>query len=31
MAVIAAENLLAGIRGEIPKHLVNPEALANRR
>ena len=31
MAVMAAENLLAGIRGEIPKHLVNPEALANRR
>ena len=31
MAVMAAENLLSGIRGEIPKHLVNPEALANRR
>jgi len=31
MAVMAAENLLTGIRGEAPKHLVNPEVLKNRR
>jgi len=30
MAVMAAENLLTGIRGEAPKHLVNPEVLKNR-
>ncbi len=27
MAIMAAENLLAGLRGEIPPHCVNPEAL----
>jgi len=27
MAMMAAENLLAGLRGERPPHLVNPEAL----
>ncbi len=31
MAVMAAENLLAGIRGQVPKHLVNPEVLPHRR
>ncbi|MGB9798146.1 MAG: D-glycerate dehydrogenase, partial [bacterium] len=27
MARMAAENLLAGLRGEIPQNLVNPEVL----
>jgi glyoxylate reductase len=27
MAMMAAENLLAGIRGELPPHCVNPEAF----
>jgi len=27
MALIAAENLLSGLRGEIPPHCINPEAL----
>jgi len=27
MAIMAAENLLAGLRGEIPPNCVNPEAL----
>ena len=27
MALMAAENLLAGLRGELPPHPVNPEAL----
>lgn len=27
MAVIAAENLLAGLRGEVPRYCVNPAAL----
>ncbi|HAL62180.1 MAG TPA: D-glycerate dehydrogenase [Chloroflexi bacterium] len=27
MATMAAENLIAGLRGEIPPHPVNPEAL----
>jgi len=31
MAVMAAENLLAGLRGEVPPHLVNPEVLPRRR
>jgi glyoxylate reductase len=31
MAVMAAENLVAALRGEVPKNLVNPEALAWRR
>jgi lactate dehydrogenase-like 2-hydroxyacid dehydrogenase len=25
MALLAAENLLAALRGEIPEHTVNPE------
>ena len=28
MAILAAENLLAALRGERPRFLVNPEALA---
>jgi glyoxylate reductase len=31
MAVMAAENLLAALRGEIPQNLVNPDALPKRR
>ena len=31
MGVMAAENLLAALRGEIPDNLVNPEALDRRR
>lgn len=31
MAVMAAENLLAGIRGQVPDHLVNPDVLPRRR
>ena len=31
MCMMAAENLVAGLRGELPENLVNPEALANRR
>lgn len=31
MAVMAAENLLAGVRGQVPNHLVNPDVLAHRR
>ena len=31
MALMAAENLLAGIRGELPPNCVNPEAIKNRR
>lgn len=27
MAIMAAENLLAGLRDEVPKYLVNPEVL----
>lgn len=27
MATLAAENLVAGLRGERPKHLINPEVL----
>ncbi|MBC7328194.1 D-glycerate dehydrogenase [bacterium] len=27
MAIMAAENLIAGLRGEIPQNLVNPEVL----
>ncbi|MBU1751019.1 MAG: D-glycerate dehydrogenase [Chloroflexi bacterium] len=30
MAVRAADNLLAGLRGELPPFCVNPEALENR-
>jgi glyoxylate reductase len=30
MALIAAENLLAGLRGERPQYLVNPEAWPDR-
>jgi len=31
MALMAAEDLLAALRGETPANLVNPEALARRR
>jgi D-3-phosphoglycerate dehydrogenase len=31
MALMAAENLLAALRGDIPENLVNPEALDRRR
>lgn len=31
MAVMAAENLVAGARGTVPPHLVNPDVLAQRR
>jgi len=27
MATMAAENLIAGLKGEMPPHPVNPEAL----
>jgi len=30
MAVMAADNLIAALRGGVPKHLVNPEALSRR-
>jgi glyoxylate reductase len=30
MALIAAENLVAGLKGELPPHPVNPEALGER-
>ena len=30
MAIVAAENLLAGLRGEVPPFLVNPEVLSSR-
>ncbi|MGD8191252.1 2-hydroxyacid dehydrogenase [Brevibacillus ginsengisoli] len=29
MAMLAADNLLQALRGEVPAHLVNPEALRN--
>jgi hypothetical protein len=29
MAVIAAENLIAGLKGERPKFIVNPEVLTD--
>jgi len=31
MAVIAAENLIAGVTGTVPPHPVNPEVLPRRR
>ncbi|MCK4657409.1 MAG: D-glycerate dehydrogenase [candidate division Zixibacteria bacterium] len=31
MSEMAAENLLAGLRGQAPPHPVNPEALNNRK
>jgi len=31
MAVMAAENLLAGVRGQVPEYLVNPEVTPHRR
>lgn len=31
MAIMAAENLLAGLDGEVPAYLVNPEVLPRRR
>jgi len=30
MAIIAAENLIAGLRGEVPPKCVNPEAIKNK-
>ncbi len=30
MATMAAENLIAGLNGEVPPNLVNPEALTHR-
>jgi hypothetical protein len=27
MAMMAAENLLAGVKGELPPNCVNPEAI----
>ncbi len=30
MAIVAAENLLAGLRGEVPPFLVNPEVLSSQ-
>jgi len=30
MALLTAENLIAGLKGEMPPHAVNPEALAGR-
>jgi hypothetical protein len=29
MAEMAVDNLLAGLRGELPPNCVNPEALSN--
>lgn len=31
MATMAAANLIAGLRGEIPPHCVNPEAMRHKR
>ncbi|HPX10870.1 MAG TPA: D-glycerate dehydrogenase, partial [Syntrophales bacterium] len=31
MAVMAAENLIAAVRGEVPRYLVNPGVVPNRR
>jgi glyoxylate reductase len=31
MCMMAAENLVAGLKGERPPNLVNPEAMGNRR
>lgn len=31
MAILAARNLLAGLRGEVPPHPVNPEASQDRQ
>jgi len=31
MALMAAENLLAGLKGELPLHCVNPEAQATKK
>ena len=31
MASLAVDGLLAGLRGERPEHLVNPEAWERRR
>jgi glyoxylate reductase len=31
MALMAVENLLVGIRGELPPNCINPEALKNRK
>jgi len=31
MASLAVENLLAGLRGDVPPNILNPEVLKNRR
>jgi hypothetical protein len=31
MCELAAQNLIAGIRGETPPNLLNPEVLTDRR
>jgi phosphoglycerate dehydrogenase-like enzyme len=31
MAIMTADNLIAGLRGETPPYCVNPEALGKRR
>lgn len=31
MAVLAAENLLAGVSGRVPQHLINPAVIGHRR
>jgi glyoxylate reductase len=31
MATMAVQHLIAGLSGQVPEHLVNPEALSNRR
>lgn len=31
MAILAAENLISGLRGEIPKYVVNREVLSHQR
>lgn len=31
MALMAAENLIAGLKGEMPPNTVNPEAMKNRK
>lgn len=31
MAVMAADNLIAAVRGEVPRYLVNPGVVPNRR
>ena len=30
MAIIAAENMIAGLKGEIPPNCINPEVFENK-